>query len=599
MAIKDDDLLYVQRPTGDNAGSYKIEAGDLLESPVDISSTAPSPAREGDLWWSDTDTDDGGGRLYVYTGSEWVDTSLPGGALDLDTADTRYLSRLSDDTAAGEITFEGLTTHEAGVSVTGSNVRSAAAVNSKFIAAGSVPGTNGIGGGYLSDLTSLNDTEKVNGYNCRILPDLGSGDIVGYQQFQIASDIDGYDGNMFAFYANGNTTINSKNRLAAGRRLAGFTSNYGIVRKNAAGNGDEPLVDADGKPNVYNFYSGGDAPNYFKGLTEHEGGVKVTGGDANTVETGMYKSDSNLNIVHNSAPVVQLYDNGTAKCWTFGAPQDANIGFNVKSTPNVFSPEGAATQTGASFKTYIKDNAKSVTNITSLPAFGTSSSIENLALYAGNLSTVVPASGTAFKNQYVYSAGSASNTDKFSAANNYGFYSSIYNSNVGKNNYNFYAEGTAPSYFAGGVQFDTADGTPALESYERGTWSPLVTDSSNTLRYNTTEYVQSLYERIGNLVYVSCRIKINSLTTPCATSSQFIVKNLPFGVGEERFLSAVTCEFLNGSLTTPVEAGLVQAAQVALMVRNASGHVRGLVATTNDRQNNLNIVQISGIYKIA
>ena len=62
---------------------------------------------------------------------------------------------------------------------------------------------------------------KVNGYNCRILPDLGSGDIVGYQQFQIASDIDGYDGNMFAFYANGNTTINSKNRLAAGKILAG------------------------------------------------------------------------------------------------------------------------------------------------------------------------------------------------------------------------------------------------------------------------------------------------------------------------------------------------------------------------------------------
>ena len=189
----------------------------------------------------------------------------------------------------------------------------------------------------------------------------------------------------------------------------------------------------------------------FTGLTTHEGGVKVTGGTADTVKTGMYKLGSGLNIVHNSSPVVQLYDNGTAKCWTFGAPQDANIGFNVKSTPNVFSPGGAATQTGASFKTYIKDNAKSVTNITSLPDFGTSSSIENLALYAGNLSTVVPASGTAFKNQYVYFAGSASNTDKFSAANNYGFYSEIYNSNVGKDNYNFYAAGTAPNYFAGDI----------------------------------------------------------------------------------------------------------------------------------------------------
>ena len=71
MAIKDDDLLYVQRPSGADAGSYKIEAGDLLESPVDISSTAPSPAKEGDLWW-----DEVSGVLFVYyedaDSSQWV-----------------------------------------------------------------------------------------------------------------------------------------------------------------------------------------------------------------------------------------------------------------------------------------------------------------------------------------------------------------------------------------------------------------------------------------------------------------------------------------------------------------------------------------------
>ena len=32
MAIKDDDLLYVQRPTGPDAGSYKTTVGDLLEN---------------------------------------------------------------------------------------------------------------------------------------------------------------------------------------------------------------------------------------------------------------------------------------------------------------------------------------------------------------------------------------------------------------------------------------------------------------------------------------------------------------------------------------------------------------------------------------
>ena len=67
MAIKDDDLLYVQRPSGPDAGEYKLTAGNLK-----------------------TDLND------------------------------EYLSKKKDDTAAGNITFEGLTTHELGVRVTGS-----------------------------------------------------------------------------------------------------------------------------------------------------------------------------------------------------------------------------------------------------------------------------------------------------------------------------------------------------------------------------------------------------------------------------------------------------------------------------------------------
>ena len=66
MAIKDDDLLYVQRPSGPDAGEYKLTAGNLK-----------------------TDLND------------------------------EYLSKKVDDTAAGEITFKGKTTHEDGVKVTG------------------------------------------------------------------------------------------------------------------------------------------------------------------------------------------------------------------------------------------------------------------------------------------------------------------------------------------------------------------------------------------------------------------------------------------------------------------------------------------------
>ena len=46
---------------------------------IHVGSTPPSPALEGQMWWADTDIEEGGGRLYIYTGEEWVDTSLPGG----------------------------------------------------------------------------------------------------------------------------------------------------------------------------------------------------------------------------------------------------------------------------------------------------------------------------------------------------------------------------------------------------------------------------------------------------------------------------------------------------------------------------------------
>ena len=100
-----------------------IEDGAQVNgAPVTISETAPADPADGDLWWADSDVDDGGGRLYTWTGDEWVDVSIPGGALTQADGDIRYLSRTSNDTAAGAITFKGLTTHEAGVKVTGGDV---------------------------------------------------------------------------------------------------------------------------------------------------------------------------------------------------------------------------------------------------------------------------------------------------------------------------------------------------------------------------------------------------------------------------------------------------------------------------------------------
>ena len=101
---------------------WSSEAGSVSGgASVSVGENPPSGASQGDLWWNDSVDSY---RLFIYTGTEWVDASPQGqegsgGGLTEAEGDARYLSALSDDTAAGAITFESLTTHEAGVSVTG------------------------------------------------------------------------------------------------------------------------------------------------------------------------------------------------------------------------------------------------------------------------------------------------------------------------------------------------------------------------------------------------------------------------------------------------------------------------------------------------
>ena len=80
MALNPDDLLLFNR--GDKL--YKTEYSQLIQGleggpPVFISADAPDTPASGDLWWADTDIEDGGGRLYIWTGTEWVDVSQPFG----------------------------------------------------------------------------------------------------------------------------------------------------------------------------------------------------------------------------------------------------------------------------------------------------------------------------------------------------------------------------------------------------------------------------------------------------------------------------------------------------------------------------------------
>ena len=313
-------------------------------------------------------------------------------------------------------TFKGLTTHEAGVRVTGGDVRSTGSEQiSKIRATGSLPGDNALGGGYLSDLTSLNDTAKVNGYNCRILSDLGSGNIAGYQQFQIASDIDGYDGNMYAFFANGNTTLNSKNRLAAGRRLAGFYSNYGTERRASDGNNLEPLVDADGNANVYNFYAAGDAPNYFAGLTEHAGGVK--------------------------SRFIEIFSSGNSSRYNNRGLGFSNSGNTIDLTNH--PPAVGDNCTAFQAKVSTRDDSGSTIAAGILTSFRARNHTGGSATYTGAI-------GLGISN--LSTAGDSSNAGWTGDIDVYGIHSDIASRSVsGKPGqaYNFYASGNAPNFWAG------------------------------------------------------------------------------------------------------------------------------------------------------
>ena len=239
---------------------WSSEAGQVPgggDVSVDVGDTRPSLPSEGDLWFCTAEAEDGGGRLYVYYDegpggtAQWVDVSQPGVGFTQADADDLYLSKTVDDTAAGAITFEGQTTHEAGVSVTGGNL---SCPNEVTIQGGgsstkpilffkknteNVQNTINIEGTNTYD----QDASTVRTYmsNQKIIVN-GGGNYVCY----LASVQDG-SGNAGGF----NHGFLAEDSIQASSTVGsyGFKSN---------------LSSKDGKDN-YNFYAAGEAPNYFKG----------------------------------------------------------------------------------------------------------------------------------------------------------------------------------------------------------------------------------------------------------------------------------------------------------------------------------------------
>ena len=121
----DNGVTYIYNPTNgtwtSESGSSQPEAG----APVIVGTDTPttredgSSIQNGDLWWNSTS-----GLMYLYyidtDSAQWVASNVTGVPL----SSPEYLSSVNNDTAAGEITFRKITTHEAGVNVTGGSVTS-------------------------------------------------------------------------------------------------------------------------------------------------------------------------------------------------------------------------------------------------------------------------------------------------------------------------------------------------------------------------------------------------------------------------------------------------------------------------------------------
>ena len=84
-------------------GVWSAESEGLDGTSAAIGTVPPtSIAAAGDLWWNESEDS---GRLFIYTGDEWVDAS-PVGVLQ-EVADAIYLSKTQDDTTSGQLTATG------------------------------------------------------------------------------------------------------------------------------------------------------------------------------------------------------------------------------------------------------------------------------------------------------------------------------------------------------------------------------------------------------------------------------------------------------------------------------------------------------------
>ena len=238
-----------------------------LQFPADPSAQTPENTYSPDS----TPLASGNGVTYFWDGEKW--TASTGTQEDI------YLSKITDDTAAGAITFEGKTTHEAGVSVTGGRYFGSSLQSGKSIFVN------------LPDGTTLSNTNSG-----LIHSSVNSG--------VLAENVDAA-----SFLGGSPTTI-----------TVPASSSYAAFRSSSQ---------AHSSGNVYSFYAAGSAPNYFAGATLI-GGVNTSMDNGAGTEDGWVFSSSGRASSHCTLSTTND-NNASFKMWKHDSRTGRFISFHYSN----------------------------------------------------------------------------------------------------------------------------------------------------------------------------------------------------------------------------------------------------------------------------
>ena len=286
MAIQDTDLLIAYRPA--DQAHYKLSFADLPGGDVIVSDTAPDPTNysEGQLWWnSDSESaslfvlynDPSGGAGGDTGGLKWVQAS-PTVIVDEDGNAIEVTGEyLKTDAAAGDqvvqstgtTTFDGLVEAGDGVKLTGGTK---AGVNTGLYS-DSVDTRLKIsqGGVEYLNIGRITGTEQTSSFQ------------FGYET-QLSTTEPTVQGSQFIYTGTGHGNQFFNNVQSVLNSNTGFTSQASLftaqtlVNQTAANAficGYNSQLNNDNAPNgqAFNYYTFGDAPNFFKGDTFIGGSV--------------------------------------------------------------------------------------------------------------------------------------------------------------------------------------------------------------------------------------------------------------------------------------------------------------------------------------